>query len=184
VQKLRIHLLPHTHSCVTFINTEQLSTSSYRHWKPFWARVFQSTRHSYMITFTVYILSHLLRRLSTNILCAFFVSHSCCMPHLSHNPWFFFVPWPHSPPPRGPGYLHYRGFTNTLRHTTTGRTPLDEWSARRKDFYRTKHDTHERQTSMPAAGFESTIPESRRPQINALDSSVIGEGHIPWFTGR
>jgi hypothetical protein len=37
----------------------------------------------------------------------------------------------------------------TLRHTTLGRTPLDEWSARRRDLYLTTHDTHKRQTSMP-----------------------------------
>ena len=28
--------------------------------------------------------------------------------------------------PSGPGSPHYRGFTITLRHTTVGRTPLDE----------------------------------------------------------
>jgi len=30
---------------------------------------------------------------------------------------------------------HYRGFMITLRHTTLGRTPLDEWSARRSGLY-------------------------------------------------
>ena len=33
----------------------------------------------------------------------------------------------------GPGPPHYRGFTITLRRTTLGRTPLDEWSARRTE---------------------------------------------------
>jgi hypothetical protein len=28
--------------------------------------------------------------------------------------------------PSGPEHPHYRGFTITLRHTTLGRTPLDE----------------------------------------------------------
>ena len=28
--------------------------------------------------------------------------------------------------PSGPGPPHYRSFTITLRHTTIGRTPLDE----------------------------------------------------------
>ena len=38
--------------------------------------------------------------------------------------WGFF---PHgATAPRGPGPSHYRGFTITLRHTTLGRTPLDE----------------------------------------------------------
>ena len=32
--------------------------------------------------------------------------------------------------PSGPGSPHYEGFTITL-----GRTPLDEWSARRRDLY-------------------------------------------------
>jgi len=37
----------------------------------------------------------------------------------------------------------------TLRHTTLGKTPLDEWSARRRDIYLTTHSTHKRQISMP-----------------------------------
>jgi len=37
--------------------------------------------------------------------------------------------------PTGPSSPHYRGFTIRLRHTTLGRTPLDEWSARRRDFH-------------------------------------------------
>jgi hypothetical protein len=54
--------------------------------------------------------------------------------------------------PSGPGPPHYRGFTITLRHTTLGRTRLDEWSARRRDLYLTTHNTHKRQTSMLPAG--------------------------------
>ena len=38
---------------------------------------------------------------------------------------------------------------HTQRRTTVGRTPLDEWSARRRDLYLTTHDTHNRQISMP-----------------------------------
>jgi len=37
--------------------------------------------------------------------------------------------------PNGPRPPHCRGFTITLRHTTPGRTPLDQWSARRRDLY-------------------------------------------------
>jgi hypothetical protein len=33
---------------------------------------------------------------------------------------------------------------HTRRRTTVGRTPLDEWSARRRDLYLTTHDTHNR----------------------------------------
>jgi hypothetical protein len=62
-------------------------------------------------------------------------------------------------------------------HTTTvGRTPLDEWSARRKDLYLTKHNTHNRETSMPSAGFEPKILTGCRLQTLALDSSATGTG--------
>jgi hypothetical protein len=39
-----------------------------------------------------------------------------------------------------------------FRHSTLGRTPLDEGPARRRDLYLTTHNTHNRQTSMPHGG--------------------------------
>ena len=63
---------------------------------------------------------------------------------------------------------HYRGFIITLRHSTVGRTPLDERSARRRDLYLTTHSTHNRKTSMPPAGFELKTPASERLQTHAL----------------
>jgi hypothetical protein len=42
-----------------------------------------------------------------------------------------------------------RFLDHTQRRTTVGRTPLDEWSARRKDLY--LHNTqHSQQTNIPA----------------------------------
>ena len=70
--------------------------------------------------------------------------------------------------PSEPGSPHCRGFMITLRRTTFGRSPLDEWSARRRDLYLTTNNTHKRQTTMPPRGFEPTIPASERPQTNAL----------------
>ena len=75
-----------------------------------------------------------------------------------------------------PGPTHHRGFTIALRHTTVGRTPLDEWSALRRDLYLTTHNTHNRQTSMPPAWFEPAIQASERPQTQALDRAAIGTG--------
>jgi hypothetical protein len=70
-----------------------------------------------------------------------------------------------------------RGFMVTqIRHTTVGRTPLDEWSARRRDLYLTTHNTHKRQTSMPPAGLEPTIPASERPQTLGVDRAATGIG--------
>jgi hypothetical protein len=78
--------------------------------------------------------------------------------------------------PSGPGHPHYRGFTITLRYTTLGRTPLDEWSARRRHVCLTTHSTHKRQTSMTTVGFEPAISRSERPQKHALDSAATGMG--------
>ena len=52
---------------------------------------------------------------------------------------------------------------HTQRRSTVGRTPLDEWSARRRDLYLTTHDTHNRQISMPPVGFEPKISAGERP---------------------
>jgi hypothetical protein len=40
------------------------------------------------------------------------------------------------------------------RRTAVGRTPLDEWSASRRDLYLTTHNTHKKQISMPPVVFE------------------------------
>ena len=53
---------------------------------------------------------------------------------------------------------------HTQRHTTVGRTPLDERTAQHRDLYLTTHNTHNKQTSMPPAGFEPIISAGERPQ--------------------
>jgi hypothetical protein len=56
---------------------------------------------------------------------------------------YFSAFFPHgTTAPTWPRPTHYRGFTITLRHTTLGRTPLDERSSRRRDLYLTIHNTH------------------------------------------
>jgi hypothetical protein len=81
---------------------------------------------------------------------------------------------------QSPQWAMASSFTRFLDHTqrrsTVGRTPLDEWSARRRDLYLTMHDTHNRQTSMPSVVFEPTIPASERPQTYALDGATTGTG--------
>jgi hypothetical protein len=63
---------------------------------------------------------------------------------------------------------------HTFRHTTLGRTPLEEWPARHRDLYLTTHNTHKIQTNMPPAGFEPTIPTSVRPQTHVLERATTG----------
>ena len=67
---------------------------------------------------------------------------------------------------------------NTKRRTTVDGTPLDEWSARRRDLYLTTHNTHNRQTSMLPVGFEPTISAGERPQNYALGRVATGTGFL------
>jgi hypothetical protein len=69
---------------------------------------------------------------------------------------------------RGPAASFLRFLDHTQWHTTVRKTPLDEWSARRRDLYLTTYNTYSRQISMPPAGFEP-----------ALDRSANGTGNFP-----
>jgi len=61
----------------------------------------------------------------------------------------------------------------TFRHTTFGRTPLDEGSARHRDLYETTHNVNKRRTSMPPAGIETHNPSKRA----AADPRFRRRGH-------
>ena len=69
--------------------------------------------------------------------------------------------------------LFFMFLDHTQRRTRVGRTPLDEWSARRRDLYLTTHNTHNRQTSMPPGGIR-THDLSRR---TAADLRLRPRGH-------
>ena len=89
--------------------------------------------------------------------------------------YFFFFLWRCGPTPAMPSPF-FRFLDHIQRRITFGRTPLDEWSARRRDLYLTTHNTHNRQTSMPSVGFEPTISAGERPQTYALDRAATGTG--------
>jgi hypothetical protein len=67
-------------------------------------------------------------------------------------------------------------FNHTQRYTTVGRTPLDEWVARRRDLYRTTHNTHNRQASMPPGGIRTHNISRRVAADLRLDRAAIGTG--------
>jgi hypothetical protein len=73
--------------------------------------------------------------------------------HNNHNNFFLFF-WRDSP-----NWARSSSFTTFLDHkqrrTTFGRTPLDEWSARRRGLYLTTHKIHYRQKDMHPVGSES-----------------------------
>jgi hypothetical protein len=92
----------------------------------------------------------------------------------NQNCSFFHVALFH--PFSGHGFRLSQSFMITPRHTTLGRTPLDEWSARRRDLYLTTYKNHKRQTSMPPTGFEPASPANERPQTHALDCAATEIG--------
>jgi hypothetical protein len=95
--------------------------------------------------------------------------------HLLKVTHMYFLPRRNSPSGLRP--THCLGFMTIL-----GTTPLDEWPARRRDLYLTTHNTHkrerERETSMQPAGFEPTIPASKRPQTQARSLGLASHTYI------
>jgi hypothetical protein len=61
---------------------------------------------------------------------------------------------------------------HTRRRTTVGRTPLDEWSARRRDLYLTTHNTHDRHIRTPGG-----IRIHNLSRQAAVDLSLRLRGH-------
>jgi hypothetical protein len=88
---------------------------------------------------------------------------------------FFYLLW-RCDPTRVMASSFTRFLDHTQRSTTFGRTPLDEWSAFRRDLYLTTHNNHNRQTSMCPVGFELTISAGERPQTDSLDRAATGVG--------
>jgi hypothetical protein len=64
---------------------------------------------------------------------------------------------------------------HTHRRTTVVKTPLDEWSARRRDLYLTIHNAHNKHPC-PPVGFEPTIAVGERPYTYALCRAATGTG--------
>jgi len=96
-----------------------------------------------------------------------------------------YAPPPHGKTaPNGPGPLHHRGISTTLRHTTLSRSPLDKRSARSRDLYLTTHNAYKRQTSMPPAGFKPATPARQRPHTDTLDHAATGVGTLGFIINQ
>jgi len=65
----------------------------------------------------------------------------------------------------GPGPSRCWGFKITLRESKLGMTPLEEWSALRRDLYLKKHNTFKREASCVRRDSEpqSQHASNRRP---------------------
>ena len=82
--------------------------------------------------------------------------------------------------PNGPEPPHYGGFTITLRNTTLGRTPLKEWSARRRDLSLTKHCSLGTDFHAPG-GVWNRNPSKRAAASPRLRQRGSGIGHCYWY---
>ena len=69
-------------------------------------------------------------------------------------------------------FSRFHDHTHTHTHTALCRTPLDKWSARRRDLYLTNRNIHKIRTFIASVGFEPAIPSSERPQTYALDNAA------------
>jgi len=67
------------------------------------------------------------------------------------------------------------------QQTDIHRTPLYKWSVRRRDLYLTTHNTHNKHRSKPSVGFEPKVSADERPQTHALVRAVTGTGSLIWF---
>jgi hypothetical protein len=69
-----------------------------------------------------------------------------------------------------------RVLDNTQRHATFGRTPLDEWWARRRDLYLATHNPHKKTNIYALVGFQPKTSAGERPQTYTLDRAATGTG--------
>ena len=86
-----------------------------------------------------------------------------------------FLPWRNSPCGLGP--VHYRGSTITLRHTTLGRNPLEEESARRRDLYLATQFLQATNIHDPS-GIQIRNPSKRAAANPRLEQAATGIGHV------
>ena len=76
--------------------------------------------------------------------------------------------------PSRPGPPHFRHFTITLKHTTVGRTPLDEWSARRSHLYLTTQNNL--QETYPCTRRYSNPRSQKVNGLRSIDCAATGVG--------
>jgi len=92
---------------------------------------------------------------------------------------YIFAPWRNIP-----YWAMAPSLSRLYHHTKTHRTRLGS-SGRVIGTTQRQHSslTTDRQTSMPPAGFEHTIPASERPQTHVLDRVATGIGPFDFYSG-
>jgi hypothetical protein len=101
------------------------------------------------------------------------IRHLPLLLHVTGNNYNFFL-W-RCDPTRVMASPILRFLDHTQRRTTVGRTPLDEWSDRRRDLYLTTLTIDK--YPMPPVRFEPTISAGERLQTYTLDRTAPGTGN-------
>ena len=99
----------------------------------------------------------------------------CLLHHLRGDHYVFFL-WRWSPTRTMASSFLVRFLDHTQRRATVGRTPLDEWSARRRDLYLTTHNTHKDKHPCLRRDSNPQTQQASWPQTYALDRATIGTG--------
>jgi hypothetical protein len=76
---------------------------------------------------------------------------------------------------KAPQWAMASSLSRLYRHTTLVWTPLDQWSARRRELYLTPQNKTDRHAHSPAR-FEPTIPASELSHTQVLGRAVTGVG--------
>jgi len=79
--------------------------------------------------------------------------------------------------PSGPEPPHYRDFAITVRHTTLSITPLDKWSARRRQLYLTTHNSDKRERERERHPCPRGIRTHNPSKREAADPRLRPRGH-------
>jgi hypothetical protein len=120
-----------------------------------------------------------------NLKCDNFCNSFSCQATTSdcRHRWFQFLINSFVVPPLLPTHSNCRGclfsLDHTQTHTTVGRTPLNEGSARHRDLYLTTQTLYKRQTSMPPSG----IRNHDRSKRSAADLRLRPCGHSDRLKG-
>jgi hypothetical protein len=88
----------------------------------------------------------------------------------------FFLSFCHNSPQWVMAFSFTRFLDHTQRRTTVDKTPLEKWSARRRNLHLTTHNTHKQTNFLAPVGFEPTISAGERQQTYDLDRAATGTG--------
>ena len=109
--------------------------------------------------------------------------HCSILIHLFINNYIYIFSWPNSPQWDRALFINHASWSHSDTTQSVGLLWLSDQPDGGTCTYKTLN-THNRQTSVSVAGFESAIPASERPQTDASDRAATGILHSSIYVGR